>query len=116
MTVKDKFELWLYPELGRVRVPARAQALREATKAPFDLFELIGLAFALAMVVSITRYSSLGFGMAQRFGEIFANFVFAIPLLLLLGAPFYIRHTRRGLRKFIEDHPYDRDSNHDSPP
>ena len=37
-------------------------------------------------------------GLADRFGAAIANFIVAIPLLLVLAGPFYVRRTRRGLR------------------
>jgi hypothetical protein len=37
-------------------------------------------------------------GIAERFGAILASFIVAVPLLVLLAGPFYVRRTRRGLR------------------
>lgn len=70
-----------------------------AAEARFDAIELVGLITALAVTVLITRYSGAGMGLADRFGAAVANFVIAIALLLMLAGPFYVRRTRRGLRK-----------------
>ena len=40
-------------------------------------------------------------GLADRFGAAISNFIVAIPLLLVLGGPFYVRRTRRGLKALL---------------
>ncbi len=92
----------LYPELRKFAADDRANALRVAAETRFDAIELIGVIIALAATVLVTRYSGTGMGLADRFGAAVANFVIAIPLLLLLAGPFYLRRTRRGLQKQIK--------------
>ena len=93
----------LYPELRQFAPDARAQALHRASEARFDAIELVGLIAALAATVLITRYSGTDMGFADRFGAAIANFVIAIPLLLILAGPFYVRRTRRGLREQLAE-------------
>jgi len=100
----SQWELLLYPELRQIDKSFRADALRQARQGSFDAIELVGLAVALLVVVSLTRYSALGFGMAERFGAMVANFIVAIPLLLVFAGPFYVRRVRRGLRAYIKKH------------
>lgn len=97
----EQWQIRLYPELRQIDREARPLALQRAKEASFDTVELIGLAVALLLTISLTRYSAAGFGMAERFGATLANFIVAIPLLLVFGGPFYVRRVRRGLRTFI---------------
>jgi hypothetical protein len=77
--------------------------LVRAREGSFDLVELVGLTIALALTVVLTRYSVAEMSIAGRIAAIFANFVIAIPLLLVLGGPFYFRRTRRHLQKLTRD-------------
>ena len=99
----ERISEWLYPEL-RGRTPReRQEMLTKAREGSFDVMELVGLAMALALTVFLTRYSVAEMTSAGRFAAILANFVIAIPLLLLFGGPFYFRRTRRHLRKLMRD-------------
>ncbi len=92
--------LWLRlaPELSRFPEPERAQALREARRAPLESAELLGMVAVLAAVTALTRYTLPDPGMASRFFAALANFVIALPLLALGLAPFHRRRVRRALR------------------
>lgn len=96
------WEFWLYPELRQFEPAGQAAALKAATDAGFDGVEQIGLIVALAATVLLTRYSAAGMGLADRFGAAIANFVVAIPVLVVVAGPFYVRRTRRGLRKQLK--------------
>lgn len=54
---------------------------------------------ALVRVVSLTRYGIAGFSLVDRFAAMLANFLVAIPLLVVTVGPFLVRRTRRGLQK-----------------
>jgi hypothetical protein len=99
----DRISDWLYPELQGRTSRERQEMLMRAREGSFDLVEVVGLAIALALTVFLTRYSVAEMSLAGRFAAIIANFVIAIPLLLLLGGPFYFRRTRRHLRKMMKD-------------
>lgn len=92
------WEYLLFPELRQFEPRRQAGALKAAADTGFDAIEYVGLAVALAATVLLTRYSAADMGLADRFGAAIANFIVAIPLLLVLAGPFYIRRTRRGLR------------------
>ena len=92
------WEYLLYPELRQFEPGRQAGALKAAGDTGFDAIEYVGLAAALAVTVLLTRYSAVDMGLADRFGAAIVNFVVAIPLLLVLAGPFYVRRTRRGLR------------------
>ncbi len=93
---------WLYPELKEFAPKDRIDALRRAKEGSFDFVELAGIGIALVLVVTLTRYSVAGMGALQRIGAMLANFVVAIPLLVVFAGPFYVRRVRRGLREQIE--------------
>jgi len=95
------WKLLLYPELQKFEPEAQENALRKASDGSFDWIELVGLGLALLVTVLLTRYAGTGMGLVARFGAAIANFIVAIPLLLVLGGPFYVRRTRRGLRALL---------------
>jgi hypothetical protein len=97
--LKELFENLLYPELQAYDHRERARLLREASKEPFDFLEWAGMLAALVFVVSVTRYSVAGFSLVDRFAVMLANFLVAIPLLVVTVGPFLVRRTRRGLQK-----------------
>jgi hypothetical protein len=97
--LKELFENLLYPELRAHGRRDRARLLQEASKEPFDFLEWAGMLTALVLVVGVTRYSVAGFSLIDRFGLILANFLVAIPLLVVTVGPFLVRRTRRGLQK-----------------
>lgn len=92
----------LYPELRRFEAARQPGALKVAGECSFDMIEYVGLALALAVTVLLTRYSAAGMGLADRFGAAVANFIIAIPCLVIFAGPFYVRRTRRGLRAQLE--------------
>lgn len=97
--LRQVFENLLYPELQAFGREDRARLFRDARKEPFDTLEWAGILAALVIVVGITRYSVPGFGLADRFAIAVANFLVALPLLVVTAGPFLVRRTRRGLRQ-----------------
>jgi cation transport ATPase len=97
----EKLNHWLYPELRQIVSSEQRDAMRKAKETPHDAVELIGLGVALLVTVALTRYSAAGWGLAERIGAMLANFVVAIPVLVVLAGPFYVRRTRRGLRTYL---------------
>jgi hypothetical protein len=73
-----------HPELRQFEPGRPAGALKAAAAAGFDAIEFVGLAVALAATVLRTRCSAADMGLAERFGAAIANFIVAIPLLLVL--------------------------------
>jgi hypothetical protein len=73
--------------------------LQEASKEPYDFLEWVGMAAALVFVVSFTRYGVAEFSLVDRFAVMLANFLVAVPLLVVTVGPFLVRRTRRGLQK-----------------
>jgi len=97
--LRELIENLLYPELRAHGRKERARLLQEASKEPLDFLEWVGILAALVLVVSFTRYSVAGLGLADRFAVALANFLLAVPLLVVTVGPFLVRRTRRGLQK-----------------
>ena len=97
--LRELIENLLYPELQAHGRKDRARLLHEASKEPFDFLEWVGILAALVLVVSLTRYGIAGFSLVDRFAVMLANFLVAIPLLVVTVGPFLVRRTRRGLQK-----------------
>jgi hypothetical protein len=97
----SQLDLLLYPELRALGERERERALRHARRAPFDLAELAGMAAAVVLVTSMTRYGARQDFVDQAATEL-ASFLIAIPLLCLAVGPLLYRRTRRGLRKALK--------------
>ena len=98
-----QWEYWLYPELKKFEPPDRDPALRKAKDASLDGFELMGITLAVALTVALTRYSNAGLALIERIGAALANLLIAIPILMVLAGPFYVRRIRRALRAQLKD-------------
>lgn len=96
--IKELTENLLYPELVTYGRRDRARLLKEASQEPFDFLEWIGILAGLVFVVSLTRYGVAELSLVDRFAIMLANFLVAIPLLVLTVGPFLVRRTRRGLQ------------------
>ena len=97
--LRELFENLLYPELQAYGRKDRDRLLQEASKEPYDFLEWVGILAALVLVVSFTRYGVAGFSLVDRFAVMLANFLVAVPLLVVTVGPFLVRRTRRGLQK-----------------
>ena len=97
--LRELIENVLYPELLTYGRRDRARLLQEASKEPLDFLEWVGILAALVLVVSFTRYGVAGFSLVDRFAIMLANFLVAVPLLVVTVGPFLVRRTRRGLQK-----------------
>lgn len=94
----------LYPELRRLPVHEQPAALAHARATEFDAVELGGLALGLLLTTAVTRYAKPE-SLLAGLSELVANFLVAVPLLVVLTGPFFVRRTRRGLREYLaRDH------------
>jgi hypothetical protein len=87
----------LFPQLSALPLARHDAALAEAGRMPFDVIELLGIAFGLVLTVAMTRYALDDAGVGERFAAAALNFAVAVPLLVLLVGPFLVRRVRRGL-------------------
>lgn len=101
--LKQIAERWLYPDLGKVAPQHRLRAMERAKSEPFDILELACILAAIVTVTYVTRYALKDPSAIDRLSAAVANFIVAVPQLLLLAGPFYIRRNRRGLRAFLAE-------------
>ena len=101
--LRETAERWLYPDLGKVAPHHRGRAMQRAKSEPFDFLELACILAAVVAVTYLTRHSMKDPTAIDRLSAAAANFVVAVPQLLLLAGPFYIRRNRRGLRAFLAE-------------
>ena len=97
------WEYWVYPELAKFALRERAEALHKVRHVSLDTFETIGITVALIVVVAVTKYSVADLGLTERTAMTLANFVIAIPLLVIFAGPSYVRRVRRGLRGQLKE-------------
>lgn len=96
--VRDRIAAVLLPELRAIAPAERDAALRSARDTPLDLLELIGMAAGLIVVTALTQHVFAQLALASSIASGIANFVVALPLLVLALGPFHRRRLRRGLR------------------
>ena len=101
--LRQTAERWLYPDLGRIAPHHRLRAMERAKSEPFDFLELVSILAAIVTVTYLTRYALKDPTAIDRMSAALANFVVAVPQLLVLAGPFYIRRNRRGLRAFLAE-------------
>ena len=95
--VREELENLLYPELRPLGRQERARLLKKASETPLDFIEWLGILAALVIVAGVTRYGVLGLDLADRLAVALANFLIAVPLLVITAGPFLVRRKRRGL-------------------
>ena len=95
--VREEFENLLYPALRPLGRQERARLLKKASETPLDFIEWLGILAALVIVAGVTRYGVPELGFAGRLAVALANFLVAVPLLVITAGPFLMRRKRRGL-------------------
>lgn len=92
---------WAMPHLVKLPPADWPQAVQQARETDFDAVERIGVLAAIALTTYLLRFdvNETELSLPIRF---VAQFVAAVPLLVLLVGPFYLRCLRRGLDHFIE--------------
>lgn len=94
--------LCAYPALRKLPHAEWDQALKQARETNFDGIEWIGVLAGIASVTYLLRVDAdyaAGLSLPVRY---FTQFLAAVPLLVLVVGPFYLRRTRRGLDQAIE--------------
>jgi O-antigen/teichoic acid export membrane protein len=84
----------IYPELRALPSDQRERALRRARRHSLDALELIGIAAGLIVAMMVARYASIRFSAAGL-----APALVAVGAALVTVAPFFLRRTRRSLRR-----------------
>ena len=98
--IKRSSLVLIQPRLACLPPAAWDEALSEARKMPFDLVERIGAVAGTALTAYLLREGGADAGRALQL-HFFAQFVAAIPLLIVFVGPFYLRCARRGLDQYI---------------
>ena len=92
---------WALPQIVPLPPGEWDDAVKQARETNFDAIERIGVLAGIAFTTHLLRFdvSESEISLPIRF---VAQFVVAIPLLILLVGPFYLRCLRRGLDHVIE--------------
>lgn len=91
-----------YPALRQLPRAEWDQALKQARETNFDTIEWIGVLAGIALVTYLLRFDTdqaTALSLPVRY---FIQFLAAVPLLVLIVGPFYLRCTRRGLDQEID--------------
>jgi len=93
---------WALPRITELKPADWEDALIRARATNFDLTERIGLLIVVALVTYLLRFDVLQMADVPLPILLMAQFFAALPLLVLLAGPFYLRCLRRGLDHEIE--------------
>jgi len=90
-----------FPRLAKLPPREYAEALKQARETNFDAFERIGILAAIAFATYLLRIpeTEAEISLPIRF---MAQYLTAVPLLVLMVGPLYLRCLRRGLDRVIE--------------
>lgn len=91
--------LLLYPQLRAFPMDAWESVLARARHSDFDVQEWIGIVGGVCLVAWLLGQGVVPVDMASRFLGYLLQFVLALPLLIVVVGPFYVRRTRRGLER-----------------
>lgn len=99
--IKRSTLTWVLPLIVQLPPSEWDEALKQARETNFDTVELIGVLAGTAFTTYLLRFGAdeAGISFQLRFA---AQFVAAIPLLILFVGPFYLRCLRRGLEQIIK--------------
>lgn len=92
---------WALPHLVKLPHAEWDEALQQARETDFDALERIAVLAAIAFTTYLLRFDVNETELSLPIRAV-SQFVAAVPLLILLAGPFYLRCLRRGLDRFIE--------------
>ena len=95
VAVGRRLRLLAYPQLRAVPPNQWELVLARARDTPFDLIEWAGILAGVVFTAFVLRVSAGDPGALLLF--YLGQYVLALPLLIILVGPFYLRRTRRGL-------------------
>lgn len=101
-SIRQALLLRALPRLGELPPAERDAALARARETRFDLIEWIGVLAGVVFVTWLLRFDQHQIAAFSLPVLYFAQFVTAVPLLLLVVGPFYWRCTLRGLDEEID--------------
>ena len=99
--IKRNALTWALPQLAQLPPAQWDSAVKQAREMPFDAIERIAMIAGTAFTTYLLRFAADGSESALplRFA---AQFLAAVPVLILCVGPFYLRCMRRGLEQFIQ--------------
>lgn len=100
--IKWKLLLWALPRLVDIPPAERSEVLERAREKEFDSIEKIGVLAGVVFVTYLLRFEPTQVTAFSLPALYFVQFVAAVPLLLLVVGPFYLRCTLRGLDEEID--------------
>ncbi|MDP1735486.1 MAG: hypothetical protein Q8L44_14095 [Sulfuritalea sp.] len=110
--LKRGIQSWLLPRI--IELPPREwdSAAKQARSVEFDWLETVWLIGGVAFVTYLLRFDPDQVTSVSLPLRYLAQFVAAIPLLLVIVGPAYLRRARRGLDSVITAYRSDRRANH----
>lgn len=100
--LKRSLLLLAYPGLRKLPEAQWSKALQRARNGDFDFVEWIALLAGVGVATYVLRFDSEFGAILTPIEKYLFQLVAALPLLLLLIGPFYLRRTRRNLDLEIE--------------
>lgn len=88
---------WLYPRLREIPPATWESMLDKARDTDFEMREWIGVIGGLALVTWLVEAKVSAFATQAGLIAHLLQFVLALPLLVVVIGPIYLRKTRRGL-------------------
>lgn len=94
--------VWLYPRLRELPPAERKPVLDKARNIDFDVAEWVGIVGGCAFVAWLLRFDYAALPSQMLMVIPVLQFVLALPLLGIVVGPFYVRRTRRGLDRELD--------------
>lgn len=101
-TVVRNFLTWALPRIVELPPACWNQAIRNSRSIDFDTVEQVGLIVGVAFVAYLLRVETATEGLLTLPMVYLVQFIQALPLLILLVGPVYLRRARRGMDLEIE--------------
>jgi hypothetical protein len=110
--LKRGIQSWLLPRI--IELPPREwdSAAKQARNVEFDWTETVWLIGGVAFVTYLLRFDPDETASVSLPLRYLAQFVAAVPLLLIIVGPAYLRRARRGLDTVIAAYRSDQRANH----
>lgn len=100
--LRTKALLCVYPALRTLPLAEWDEIVRRARDAEFDVIERIAILVGTCFVAYLLRFETdppVPLSLPARY---LVQFLAAVPLIVLIAGPAYLRRTRRGIDREIE--------------
>lgn len=108
--------VWAMPRLVELPPGEWERAVQSARNVEFDAVERIAIVAGVAFTAYVLQLDPRQAVNYSVFARYLIQFVFALPVLLLVVGPFMLRRARRGLDQVIAERrqSFTKESNHES--